>query len=92
MAVVGHSVDGIVFLQISNFRVQVGFDPPTRSMALVIQRNAALSFLKMEALDAVHVSKENQENAFAMLAAVLWLGNVTFSIFDNENHVEPVID
>ncbi|KAI3498060.1 hypothetical protein L1887_33781 [Cichorium endivia] len=46
----------------------------------------------VEALDAVHVSKENQENAFAMLAAVLWLGNVTFSIVDNENHVEPVID
>ncbi|GJS71703.1 myosin-1 isoform X1 [Tanacetum coccineum] len=46
----------------------------------------------VEALDAVHVSKENQENAFAMLAAVLWLGNVTFSIIDNENHVEPVID
>ncbi|KAJ0444734.1 putative myosin ATPase [Helianthus annuus] len=46
----------------------------------------------VEALDAVHVSKENQENAFAMLAAVLWLGNVTFSIVDNENHVEPIID
>ncbi|KAK1412137.1 hypothetical protein QVD17_33137 [Tagetes erecta] len=46
----------------------------------------------VEALDAVHVSKENQENAFAMLAAVLWLGNVTFSVIDNENHVEPVID
>ncbi|KAI3731753.1 hypothetical protein L1987_62942 [Smallanthus sonchifolius] len=46
----------------------------------------------LRALDAVHVSKENQENAFTMLAAVLWLGNVTFSIVDNENHVEPVID
>ncbi|KAL8229847.1 hypothetical protein R6Q57_014747 [Mikania cordata] len=46
----------------------------------------------VEALDAVHVSKEDQENAFAMLAAVLWLGNVTFSIVDNENHVEPLID
>ncbi|CAI9278873.1 unnamed protein product [Lactuca saligna] len=46
----------------------------------------------VEALDAVHVSKENQENAFSMLAAVLWLGDVTFSIVDNENHVEPVID
>nr|XP_043623219.1 myosin-1 isoform X2 [Erigeron canadensis] len=46
----------------------------------------------VEALDAVHVSKDNQENAFAMLAAVLWLGNVSFTIVDNENHVEPVID
>ncbi|XP_071733155.1 myosin-1-like [Rutidosis leptorrhynchoides] len=46
----------------------------------------------MEALDIVHVSKEDQENVFAMVAAVLWLGNVTFSVVDNENHAEPVID
>ncbi|KAL8241971.1 hypothetical protein R6Q59_012273 [Mikania micrantha] len=44
-----------------------------------------------EALDIVHVSKEDQENIFAMLAAVLWLGNVTFTVDDN-NHVVPVID
>uniref|UniRef100_A0A6N2LIG1 Myosin motor domain-containing protein n=1 Tax=Salix viminalis TaxID=40686 RepID=A0A6N2LIG1_SALVM len=42
-----------------------------------------------EALDIVHVSKENQESVFAMLAAVLWLGNVSFSVVDND-HVEPV--
>ncbi|XP_048492225.1 myosin-1 isoform X2 [Beta vulgaris subsp. vulgaris] len=46
----------------------------------------------MEALDVVHVSKDDQESAFAMLAAVLWLGNVSFTIIDNENHVEPVAD
>lgn len=46
----------------------------------------------MEALDVVHVSKDDQENAFAMLAAVLWLGNVSFTLIDNENHVEPVAD
>ncbi|CAO2814085.1 unnamed protein product [Amaranthus hypochondriacus] len=46
----------------------------------------------MEALDVVHVSKDDQENAFAMLAAVLWLGNVSFTIIDNENHVETVAD
>ncbi|KAK6931765.1 IQ motif, EF-hand binding site, partial [Dillenia turbinata] len=45
-----------------------------------------------EALDVVHVSKENQESVFAMLAAVLWLGNVSFNVVDNENHVEPVED
>ncbi|KAG2241874.1 hypothetical protein Bca52824_096281 [Brassica carinata] len=45
-----------------------------------------------EALDIVHVSKEDQESVFAMLAAVLWLGNVSFIIIDNENHVEPVAD
>ncbi|KAI7743728.1 hypothetical protein M8C21_011581 [Ambrosia artemisiifolia] len=46
----------------------------------------------VEALDIVHVSKEDQENVFAMLAAVLWLGNITFSVVDNNNHVQPVID
>lgn len=43
-------------------------------------------------MDVVHVSKENQENVCEMLAAVLWLGNVTFSLVDDENHVEPVVD
>ncbi|XP_010557555.1 PREDICTED: myosin-1-like [Tarenaya hassleriana] len=46
----------------------------------------------IEALDIVHVSKEDQENVFAMLAAVLWLGNVSFTIIDSENHVEPAAD
>ncbi|KAL9229958.1 hypothetical protein vseg_005366 [Gypsophila vaccaria] len=46
----------------------------------------------VEALDVVHVTKEDQEDAFAMIAAVLWLGNVSFSIIDNDNHVEPVAD
>lgn len=48
--------------------------------------------LFQEALDVVHVSKDDQESAFAMLAAVLWLGNVSFTIIDNENHVELVAD
>ncbi|PKI69574.1 hypothetical protein CRG98_010022 [Punica granatum] len=46
----------------------------------------------MEALDVVHVSKEDQESVFAMLAAVLWLGNTSFTVIDNENHVEAVED
>ncbi|KAL3635819.1 Myosin-1 [Castilleja foliolosa] len=46
----------------------------------------------MEALDIVHVKKEDQESVFAMLAAVLWLGNVSFTVIDSENHVEPVVD
>ncbi|KAL8153801.1 hypothetical protein V2J09_011561 [Rumex salicifolius] len=53
----------------------------------------ALQFLNVtEALTVVHVSKADQESAFAMLAAVLWLGNVSFAVIDNENHVEPVAD
>ncbi|KAJ4972925.1 hypothetical protein NE237_006099 [Protea cynaroides] len=46
----------------------------------------------MEAMDIVHISKEDQHNVFAMLAAVLWLGNISFNVIDNENHVEAVVD
>ncbi|OVA04934.1 IQ motif [Macleaya cordata] len=46
----------------------------------------------MEALDIVHVNKQDQESVFAMLAAVLWLGNISFTVVDNENHVEAVED
>ncbi|XP_021896862.1 myosin-1 isoform X2 [Carica papaya] len=46
----------------------------------------------LEALDIVHVSKEDQESVFAMISAVLWLGNVSFTVIDNENHVEAVAD
>ncbi|XLT37459.1 hypothetical protein HN873_068751, partial [Arachis hypogaea] len=46
----------------------------------------------VEALDVVHISKEDQESVFAMLAAVLWLGNVSFTVIDNENHVQAVED
>lgn len=27
-----------------------------------------------------------------MLAAVLWLGNISFEVIDNENHVEVIAD
>jgi len=27
-----------------------------------------------------------------MLAAVLWLGNISFTVIDNENHVQAVED
>lgn len=40
----------------------------------------------------VHISKEDQNNVFAMLAAVLWLGNVSFVIIDNEDHVDVLQD
>ncbi|CAN4123715.1 unnamed protein product [Withania somnifera] len=46
----------------------------------------------MEALDVVHISKEDQESVFSMLAAVLWLGNISFTASDNENHADPVVD
>ncbi|XVE80224.1 hypothetical protein DITRI_Ditri14bG0122500 [Diplodiscus trichospermus] len=46
----------------------------------------------MEALDIVQICKEEQEQAFAMLAAVLWLGNISFQVIDKENHVEALDD
>ncbi|TVU30294.1 hypothetical protein EJB05_21904 [Eragrostis curvula] len=45
-----------------------------------------------EAMNIVHISKEDQENVFAMVSAVLWLGDVSFTVIDNEDHVEIVVD
>ncbi|CAN6219239.1 unnamed protein product [Urochloa humidicola] len=44
----------------------------------------------VDALDTIQISKEDQMKLFSMLAAVLWLGNVSFSVVDSENHVEVV--
>ncbi|KAL9288305.1 Myosin-4 [Arabidopsis thaliana] len=46
----------------------------------------------MEAFNIVQIPQEYQERTFALLAAVLWLGNVSFEVIDNENHVEVVAD
>ncbi|XP_015896696.2 myosin-2 isoform X1 [Ziziphus jujuba] len=46
----------------------------------------------MKALDIARISKEDQEHAFSMLTAVLWLGNISFQVIDNENHVEVLAD
>ncbi|XP_048420103.1 myosin-2 isoform X3 [Pyrus x bretschneideri] len=46
----------------------------------------------VEALDVVHVCKEDQEHMFSLLAAVLWLGNISFQAIDNEKHVEVLAD
>ncbi|XP_038685898.1 myosin-2 [Tripterygium wilfordii] len=46
----------------------------------------------MEALDIIQICKEDQEQVFAMLTAVLWLGNISFQVIDNENHVQVLAD
>jgi myosin V len=43
-------------------------------------------------MNVVHISRENQDLVFSMLAAVLWLGNVSFTVIDNEDHVELLQD
>lgn len=45
-----------------------------------------------EAMNIVHISKEDQDNVFAMVSAVLWLGDVSFTVIDNENHVEITVE
>lgn len=46
----------------------------------------------MGALDSIKICKEDQEHAFEMLAAVLWLGNISFLVTDNQKHIEVVAD
>ncbi|KAB5548041.1 hypothetical protein DKX38_011447 [Salix brachista] len=82
------------YLRQSNCYTITGVDDAGRfHVVTVLHANLLIAVTTFqEALDIVHVSKENQESVFAMLAAVLWLGNVSFSVVDNENHVEPVVD
>ncbi|KMZ72549.1 Myosin-1 [Zostera marina] len=44
------------------------------------------------ALNVVRISDEVQEKIFGILASVLWLGNVSFTVIDNENHIQVVTD
>ncbi|KAK6132839.1 hypothetical protein DH2020_033438 [Rehmannia glutinosa] len=46
----------------------------------------------MGALNTVRICKEDQEHAFEMLVAVLWLGNISFLVTDKQNHIEVVPD
>lgn len=39
------------------------------------------------AMNVVQISKEDQAQAFEMLSAVLWIGNITFRNAENDNHV-----
>ncbi|KAK4787497.1 hypothetical protein SAY86_011330 [Trapa natans] len=46
----------------------------------------------LEAMNIVRIPKHDQEAVFTMLAAVLWLGNISFQVIDCENHVDVVAD
>ncbi|XP_019449127.1 PREDICTED: myosin-2-like isoform X2 [Lupinus angustifolius] len=46
----------------------------------------------MKALDAVRVCEEDQELIFKMVAAILWLGNISFQVTVSENIIEVVDD
>ncbi|KAL0443487.1 UNVERIFIED_CONTAM: Myosin-2 [Sesamum latifolium] len=46
----------------------------------------------MGALDTVKICRDDQEQVFEMLAAVLWLGNISFRVIDHENHIDVIAD
>ena len=48
--------------------------------------------LDQEALGALGVSHEDEERIFKLLAAILWLGNISFEVTDLENHVTVMTD
>ncbi|KAK9674026.1 hypothetical protein RND81_12G206000 [Saponaria officinalis] len=77
-----------------NIRMANEYNYLNQSNCLVINgHDDALNFLKLqEALDAVQISKKDQESVFAVLTAVLWLGNISFQSIDNENHIEVLAD
>ncbi|XP_047340791.1 myosin-2-like [Impatiens glandulifera] len=55
--------------------------------------NDAQNFqMLVEALDTLKISKEDQNHAFKMIAAILWLGNISFQVTDSRDHVEVVAD
>ncbi|XP_074380743.1 myosin-2-like [Apium graveolens] len=59
------------------------------SQMVVDNVNDAEKFTQlMEALNMIHMSEEDRQHAFEMLAAVLWMGNISFRVVENENHVE----
>ncbi|KAK7312977.1 hypothetical protein VNO77_37273 [Canavalia gladiata] len=52
---------------------------------------ACVLYLPQKVLDTVQICKEDQELIFKMLAAILWLGNISFQV-DSENHIKVVDD
>ncbi|KGN59875.1 myosin-2 [Cucumis sativus] len=73
-----------------NIRVPSEYSYLNQSECLVIGGvdDARKFHTLVEALDILKFTKEDQEHAFGLLAAVLWIGNITFQTIDSENHVE----
>ncbi|KAK9080637.1 hypothetical protein SSX86_000395 [Deinandra increscens subsp. villosa] len=46
----------------------------------------------VDAFDSLGIPHEVQENVIEWLAAILWLGNISFAVIDKEEHVQPVDD
>ncbi|KAK6946770.1 Myosin head, motor domain [Dillenia turbinata] len=54
--------------------------------------DASKFHMLMEAMDIVQISKEDQGHIFDLLAAVLWLGNISFNEVDTESCIEVALD
>lgn len=76
-----------------NLKMASEFNYLSQSDCLTIEDvDDAQRFQKLrEALDTVGIPKEDQDLSFQMLAAVLWLGNISFRVMD-DNHAEVVSD
>ncbi|XP_059661565.1 myosin-2-like [Cornus florida] len=77
-----------------NLKMAIEYNYLSQSDCLAINDvdDASKFHMLMEALNTLEIRKEDQEQAFEMLAAVLWLGNITFQVIVNENLVEVVAD
>ncbi|KAG8658067.1 hypothetical protein MANES_03G116600v8 [Manihot esculenta] len=77
-----------------NLKMASEYNYLNQSECLVIDGvDDSLNFHKlMEALDIVQICKADQEEIFALLAAILWLGNISFHVIGDENHVEVLTD
>lgn len=47
---------------------------------------------EQEAFDVVGIRLEDLEHAFELLSAILWLGNISFTVIDEDEYVEVVAD
>ncbi|KAK1391252.1 hypothetical protein POM88_010308 [Heracleum sosnowskyi] len=69
------------------------FSPAGAAIEKSVKKSRPGSFslfmdVEWEALNMIHMSEEDQQHAFEMLAAVLWIGNISFRVPENENYVE----
>lgn len=62
------------------------------SLILYLFSFGGIFLFNQEALNIVQISKKDQERVFAVLAAVLWLGNISFRVIDNGNRVDVLAD
>lgn len=43
---------------------------------------------EQDALDTLEISHQDQENVFELLAAILWLGNISFAVINERVEIK----